>query len=67
MKHGFESGDFDENNMSNLDETHFIINMDNRKTLGFSRDKKIRYTDVTSGGEGITMVVGLIGGPCGRI
>ena len=53
--------------MSNLDETHFMINMDNGKTLWFSGDQKIGYADVTSGGEGMTMVVRLSGGPCARI
>lgn len=67
MKQGFENGDVDENNISNADETHFIFNMDNGKTLGFCGDEEVRYADVTSGGEGMTMLVRLSGGPCAKI
>ncbi|RLN44471.1 hypothetical protein BBJ28_00018722, partial [Nothophytophthora sp. Chile5] len=57
LKWGFESGTLDENTMENIDETHFVIDFDNGKTLGFSGEKKIKYADVVSGGEGMTMVV----------
>lgn len=36
--------------------------MDNGKTLGFSDDEEVRYADVTSGGEGIIMLVRVTGG-----
>ena len=32
---GFVSREYNENYIENLDETHFVINMDNGKTLGF--------------------------------
>lgn len=67
MKKGFESGEYDENHMSNADETHFIINMDNGKTMGFCGDKEVKYADVTSGGEGMTMLIRLSGGRKARI
>ena len=67
LKHGFHSGDLDENDMSNADETHFMVNMDNGKTLGFSGDQSVRYADVTSAGEGMTMLARLSGGPFARI
>lgn len=38
LKKGFNNGDFDETNISNADETHFIINMDNEKPLAFPGD-----------------------------
>lgn len=47
--------------MENADETHFIIDMDNDYTLGFTSDEKVNYADVVSGGEGMTMLVGLSG------
>ena len=35
--------------MENDDETHFIFNMDNWRTLRFSGDKEVKYADVVSG------------------
>ena len=32
---GFSSKEFDENLIENLDETHFVVNLDNGQTLGF--------------------------------
>lgn len=43
--------------MSNGDAIDFIINMDNRKTLGFSGYEQVRYVDVTSGGKRMKMIV----------
>lgn len=63
LKRGFENGDFDEKLMSNADETHFIFNMDNGRTLGLTADEEVKYADVTSGSEGMTMLVRLSGGP----
>ena len=44
----FENGILDENYIGNMDETHFVFNMDNGTTLGFTGDK-IKYADVSSG------------------
>ena len=62
MKKQFESGELEEDTIENMDETHFIINMDNGKTLGFKGDNTIKYSDVVSGGTGMTMVVRIVGG-----
>lgn len=43
-------------------ETHFVVNMDNKKTLGFKGQEKVDYADVASGGEGMTLVFRLSGG-----
>lgn len=59
----FQSGLLDESMVENVDETHFVINMDNGKTLGFRGDSDVKYADVVSGGIGMTMVVRLTGGP----
>ena len=64
---GFVSGEYNENYIENLDETHFVINMDNGKTLGFRGDEHVKYVDVVSGGEAMTMVVRVIGGVHARI
>ena len=57
----------DENDVENADETHFIINFDNGRTLGFSGDKEVKYADVVSRSEGFTMVMRLPGGRDARI
>ena len=47
----FESGEIDENDVENADETHFVINYDNGRTLGFAGEEAVKYADVVSGGE----------------
>ena len=64
---GFLSGEYNENYMENVDETHFLINVDNKKTLGFCGDQAVKYLDVVSGGEAMTMVVRVTGGVRGKI
>lgn len=51
----------DENDMCNSDETYFIINVDNGKTLEFCGFMRSRYADVGSEREGFTVVVRLSG------
>ena len=46
----FYSGYMDEDSVENADETHFMINVDNGHTLGFSGDKEVKYADLRSGG-----------------
>ena len=62
LHHGFQNGSFDENLIENLDETHFTMNMDNGKALGFRGDTSVKYADVIVGGEAMTMVVRISGG-----
>jgi hypothetical protein len=50
LKRDFESGVLDENVVENGDETHFLINMDNGRTMTGIGDRDIRYVDVVSGG-----------------
>ena len=59
---GFSSGEFDENLIENLDKTHFVVNLDNGRTLGFQGDTTAKYAEVESGGESMTMVVRISGG-----
>ena len=67
LKRGFRSGDLDENLVENMDETHFIVNVDNGRTLGFRGDENVKYADVVCGGEGMTMMVRITGGVSSRI
>lgn len=62
LKRGFDSGEFNEDTIENADETHFVFNLDNGKTLAFIGDREVRYADVVSGGQPITMMVRLTGG-----
>ena len=61
LNRGFQNGIFHENLMENLDETHFTVNMDNGKALGFWNDTSVKYADVV-GREAMTMVVRISGG-----
>ena len=50
-------GEYNKNLIENIDEIHFVINMDNGKMLGFHRDQVVKYVDVVFGGEDMTMVL----------
>ena len=67
LKKAFEQGELDQKTLSNMDETHFIIDMDDKKSLGFVGDEEVRYAKIVSGGEGMTMVVHISGGPEGKV
>ncbi len=66
VKRDFETGVL-EDIIENNDETHFVINMDNGRALGFAGDDNVKYADVVSGGEGITMILRLTGGKRAQI
>lgn len=67
LKRGFESGELDQECIKNADETHFVFNMDDGRTLGFTKDQEVRYTDITSGTEVMTMRVRISVGVNGPI
>ena len=48
--------------MENVDETHFVVNLDNGRILGFRGDTIVKYDEVVSGGESMTMVIRISGG-----
>jgi hypothetical protein len=62
LQRGFQIGIFDENLIENIDETHFVVNVDNGRTLGFRGDTTVKYVDVISGSDSMTMVVRISGG-----
>lgn len=45
------SGEVDVNNLENADQTYFMINIYNIRTLRFALDSEFNYTDSFSGGE----------------
>ena len=61
LQRGFQSGEFYEDLMDNLDKTHFLINVDNGRTLDFRGDSSVRYAEVVFGGDSMTMVVRIFG------
>lgn len=61
------TGTVDENDIGNADLPDFLINMESGRTLGFSGSSDVKYADVTSGREGMTMVVRLSGGRDAKI
>ncbi|KAJ8524301.1 hypothetical protein ON010_g16817 [Phytophthora cinnamomi] len=65
LQRGFAGGTLDENTIENIGETHFVVDFDNGKPLGFPGDETVKYADVASG-EDIIMVVWLSGGPSAR-
>ena len=42
---GFQTRLFDENLMQKVDETHFVVNMDNERTLEFRGDNVVKFYD----------------------
>lgn len=63
IQRNFVSGVFDENMMENINEIHFIINMDDGKTFGFHGDEECKYIDTVFGEEWITIVICIIEDP----
>ena len=62
LQRGFRSGIFDENLMENVDKTHFVVNLDNGRTLGFRGNTTVKYAKVVYGGESMRMVIRISGG-----
>ncbi|KAK1948488.1 hypothetical protein P3T76_000777 [Phytophthora citrophthora] len=67
LQRGFAGGSLDENAIENIDGTHFVVDFDNGKTLGFCGDDTVKNADAVSGGEGMTMVVRISGGASAHI
>jgi len=47
----------DENLVENIDETHFVVNIDNGQILGFRGDTSVKYVKVVLKVDSMTMVV----------
>ena len=67
VKRDFDDGILDENMVENSDETHFAINMDNKKTLALKGSDNVKYADVVGGGDGMTLMVRVTGGVDAKI
>lgn len=62
MGRDFQSGTLQDEDVENADETNLFINVDSGKLLSFRGDQEMEYTDVTSGGEGMKILVRIYGG-----
>lgn len=67
MCRGFQTGELDEDLISNMDETAFKIDMDSGKTLEYAGSEHVKYCEVVSGGQNFTMMVHVQGGRRGVI
>jgi len=66
LARGFDDGTIDENLVENMDETHFIYDLDD--SIGLCRKgNDLSYHDIVSAGEGMTLVLRLTGGPNAKI
>lgn len=61
LKRGFDSGQLQEDNMYNMDESRFVVDSDDGKTLDFTGSTQVKYRKLVPGREGITMCVFLKG------
>lgn len=61
VQQAFDSGVLDDDLVLNINETHFVINMDDEKTLEMKGATSVKYHDVVSGGEGVTLELTLRG------
>ena len=57
----FNSGVLHEEDVYNADETHFKIDTNDGRTLAMRGDEEVRFADVVSGDDGMTMML-LLGG-----
>ena len=48
--------------MKNVNETHFVININNGHTLGFKQDTIVKYAKAISNEDSITMVIRIFQG-----
>lgn len=58
----FQIGELDEDMVENVDETHFLVSMDNGRSFSFLSCEEVKYADVSSGGEGMKLMVRNKGG-----
>jgi hypothetical protein len=62
VQRAFLSREYNENYIENVDETHFVINMDNGKALRFCGNQAVKCATMVFVGETMTMVVCITGG-----
>lgn len=66
IKSDYDNG-MKERDVENLDETHMVFDMDNKRVLDFQGKKRITYSEISSAGQGFTLVVRISGTGGGQI
>lgn len=59
---GFQSGTLKEDFLFNANETHFVVDWNDGRTLAVKGDREVKYINVASGQVGMIMMVMLGGG-----
>lgn len=54
---GFKSEEVVRDYDYNADETQFVVDLNDRRTIAMKGDKNAMYNDEVSGGHGMTMIV----------
>jgi len=57
LQRGFIQGYLNEDLIENIDETHFIVDIDNKMMVGFRGDDCVKYADIIFGGLKMTMII----------
>ena len=63
----FREKSLDPDMCENIDETHLIIDMKKPRVLGFKGEGSLKYADVVSGGESMTLALRISGGVDSRL
>lgn len=67
LSRDFSSGLLKEDNVFNADETHFKLDTNDGRTLAMRGDENIKFADIVSGNEGMTLMLTLGGGSKARM
>lgn len=67
MNRMLSSAEFDEKDLENADETHFIFDMENLRKLGIAGENEVKYADLVSGVEEIIVLIRVSAGRNGTI
>lgn len=67
LKRSFDDGIYLEDNVFNADETHFVVDLHDCRTLAMKGDTEVKFADVVSGDVGMTMMIMLGGGSRARL
>lgn len=67
LKFKFDTGEYDEDCVFNIDETALKVDMDNGRTMDFEGVSHVSYMDTVSGSEGFTFLMNVGGGRRGTI
>lgn len=67
LSRDLRSGSLREEDIYNSDETHFVVHLHSNRTLARRGENEVKYADVVSGDDGMTMMVTLGGGRDGTM